>query len=409
MPTPRRIGVALDPTRSGPQHHDTWLGVRRYAEERDWQVVPDPFALTHPVERYDGIITLAPPRNLQGGYSGPTVCTAPTESTRAISHVTPSHRRAGGMAARHLLSRAYTRLGAIGCHRRTPSTRQLEAFLATARLRATALSSIIVGSHTLTRGLTWNRFHDIVERWLDRLKFPVGIFAAERVGYQAAAVLDEMIDRGDGATVTRRIAPVGVVARRSTDRAFAYHPAVGAALDWIARHCHKPVRVAHVAEAVGLPPLKLRRLMRQVRRTTVAHEIARARLRRAMSLLESTDQPVATVASRAGYSSIHALGRAFREHLHTTASAYRAAARSGAPPEHSPIEHARRLLRHTDYSLPRIALLTGYRTLRRLDRAFCRHEGTTPAVWRSIHGQTKARRKNIPITYDVTVTFDDEG
>ena len=63
--------------------------------------------------------------------------------------------------------------------------------------------------------------------------------------------------------------------------------------------------------------------MRGARRHTVVHAIAQARLARAMSVLESTDYRIETVAARAGYTGRHVMTAAFREHLHTTPHAYR--------------------------------------------------------------------------------------
>jgi len=454
----RTIGVALDPARPDVGTQALWRGICRYARDHDWQVVLDPFADRAPAARYDGLILHGNLGKNRGRPTVPTVLLTPNRQRRRLSQVTPDYYEMGRLAARHLIKRDYTQFAAFGRNYDFAAWMRLETFRTTVRRKATHLDSMLFGRHGPHTARTWRRFSAVLDRWFAKARLPVGIFATsdqlarhladacaraglripddvaivgsgndldvcealdptltsvdpdyEAVGARAAATLDEVLDAGGGLAIRRRIPPVGVVTRTSTNRGFFDDPAVTAALAWIARHCHEPIRVDHVAKGVGVAPWKLRKLMREARRHSLVHAIAHARLRRAMSLLESTDFRVETVAKRAGYASVHALGTAFREHLHMHPTAYRRAAAEGTLPPSAPIEHARRLLRESTWSVARIALVTGYATEIRLQKAFRRHFGTTPGLWRSVHGRPSARNvaanPNPPWPRDVNVTF----
>ncbi|NQT85785.1 substrate-binding domain-containing protein [bacterium] len=460
MPTTRTIGVTLDPTRAGHRHRAMWLGICRYAEEHDWRLVLDPFADGKPAAPYDGAISHINPWRQKNPPCVPAVYLAPFWKSHPTSQVTPDYRHAGRLAARHLIERDYDSFAVFGGNRDRPAYLQMEAFRQVVRRKGGRLDSMLFSRRRPHTRVTWPRFAAVLDDWFGKAELPVGIFAAgdllarrladacaraglrvpedvgivgsgndpviceqpapaltsidlddETVGYRAAATLDELLDAGARGTITRKVAPLGLVPRRSTDRRFFDDPLVSAALGWIARHCHEPIRVGHVAEGIGVPAWKLRRLMRRARRHTVVHAIAQARVRRAMALLESTDLGIEPIATRAGYTGLHAMDGAFREHLHTTPRAFRDAASAGDSPPSSPIVYAKQLLRETTWSVPRIALVTGYGTDDRLNTAFRRHTGTSPGIWRSIHGTAAVRRRTAdpaPPWPGITVTFYDQ-
>jgi len=442
MTQPLRIGVVLDPTGTDPQHRDIWQGACRYGAEHGWHIALDPYADAHPADHYDGVITHAGPWRYRRTPTVPLVCVTYYAMHRRISRVTPDRTHGGRLAALHLHERDYPHFAAVGQSSGAISRAQLDGFLAVTRRRGLGCSSLLLGRHYRKSPRRWSRFNAIVGRWLDKLEYPVGILAADdllardlaevclrkglrvpddvgivgagnlaavceqpeptltsidygldRVGYRAAAALEQLIGGAPGAVIVERVRPTGVVARRSTDRRLSDNPAVATAVAWIAAHCERPIRVGEVAEAAGVSAWTLGRLMREVRGHTVAHEVALARLHRAMGLLETTSRSIGRVAEQAGYSSIHALETAFREHAHTTPRGYRKAAAARRVPDASPIVQAKQLLRETGFTLERIAELTGYGTAERFARAFIRAEGVSPGAWRQVHGGVRQGRR----------------
>ncbi len=88
-----------------------------------------------------------------------------------------------------------------------------------------------------------------------------------------------------------------------------------------------PVRVADVAEVVGVHPVHLARVFRRHLDLSPGEYLRRARVRAAMKLLERTAEPLATIAVRAGFCDQSALTKAFHRELGTTPAAYREAVR----------------------------------------------------------------------------------
>lgn len=84
-----------------------------------------------------------------------------------------------------------------------------------------------------------------------------------------------------------------------------------------------PARVADVAEVVGVHPVHLARVFRRHLGLSPGEYLRRARVQTAMSLIESTREPLATVALRAGFCDQSELTKAFRRELGTTPGAYR--------------------------------------------------------------------------------------
>jgi AraC-like DNA-binding protein len=79
---------------------------------------------------------------------------------------------------------------------------------------------------------------------------------------------------------------------------------------------------ALVAKALGLSERTLQRRLKQ-EGTTFAAQLAQARLRSAQKRMRESDEPLASIALDAGYSSQQHLSRAFKEALGMTPSAWR--------------------------------------------------------------------------------------
>jgi len=439
MSSPPTIAVTLGLAHRDHGRECLWRGICRFAREQGWRLVLDPYADVKPARAYDGVLSHGNIANPEDRPDVPTVLFQPRKRRKDVSQVVPDFFGAGRMAARHLLARDYHSFGIFGKNHHLPSWQMMRAFRDTAIRKGSHIEWMIYGCVDFRSSAVWERFSASLDTWFAEAEPPVGVFgttdqlarhladAAERaglrvpedvavvgagndpaicealepglssiefgfesVGYRAAATVAEALD-GKG-TIRRRVRPECVVARASTDREFFDDPVVVAALGWIAAHCREPIRVEDVAEGIQVPLWRLRKLMRASRRHTVVHAIAQARLRVAMSLLESSDLSVELVARNAGYGSLGAMGKAFREHLHSSPTAYRDLAGSGTLPPSSPIEHAKRLLQQTPWSVGRIALVTGYEHVMRLHRAFRRHFGTTPGVWRSVHGTPAVKK-----------------
>lgn len=87
----------------------------------------------------------------------------------------------------------------------------------------------------------------------------------------------------------------------------------------------QPLRVAEIAQAVGLSASHLHAEFRRHLGTSPARHLADLRLEAAMALLRGTRDPIAQIALRCGYSEQSALNRALRQRMGVTPAALRRA------------------------------------------------------------------------------------
>lgn len=122
-----------------------------------------------------------------------------------------------------------------------------------------------------------------------------------RIGYEAAALLERMMNGAQPPARPKRIAPLGIVTRGSTDVLAIPDRAIAAALRLIREHACHGVKVPDLVRAAALSRSVLeRRFTAMVRRSPKA-EIQRVQLARARQLLAETDLPLSTVADRCGF------------------------------------------------------------------------------------------------------------
>jgi LacI family transcriptional regulator len=163
----------------------------------------------------------------------------------------------------------------------------------------------------------------------------------ERVGYEAAALLDRLRAGVAGPGEVVLVPPLGVVARPSSDAMALDDREVAAAIAFIRERACRGLGVDEVCRKVALSRSTLQRRFRAALGRTVHDEIVRVRLGRARELLAETDLPIATVAERCGFGHQEYLGVVFRARLGQTPASYRrsagrAAAAAGGPAAPSP-------------------------------------------------------------------------
>ncbi len=123
------------------------------------------------------------------------------------------------------------------------------------------------------------------------------------------------------------IAPMDVVARRSSDTFAIGDPLVAAAVVWIHEHADKRLSVPMVAKAVGASRQRLERHFRRELGRTVLHEVRRAHVEIARGLLLTTDLALSEICKRSGFSTGALFGVAFRREVGLPPGAYRRSAR----------------------------------------------------------------------------------
>ena len=152
---------------------------------------------------------------------------------------------------------------------------------------------------------------------------------AERVGYQAAALLDKLMKGGTIPAEPVYVAHERIVERQSTDLLEIQDELVARALRFIRDHAAEPITVAEVTGALFCNRRVLEKKFRREVGRTLHEEIRRSRIERACKLLRESDMLIEVLAEACGYSSRERFNAAFNREMGKTPSAYRKEYRFG--------------------------------------------------------------------------------
>jgi len=148
-----------------------------------------------------------------------------------------------------------------------------------------------------------------------------------RIGYEAAAWLDRMMEGQPAQQGEAHLPPCQLMTRMSTDVMATDDPRVAQAVMLIRDRACDGLRVAEVLRRACLSRTALELRFKRILGRTVHQEIQRVRVERVEQLLTTTDMPLKQIASYAGYRYHEYMMRAFRQATGKTPSQYRKSAR----------------------------------------------------------------------------------
>ena len=280
---------------------------------------------------------------------------------------------AGRMAAEHLRNRGFVHFAYYGLAHRPFVDRHYRGF---AEAVSTVCSDIPFYGTTLESGAgtrtAWDTRQRGLSRWLKKLAKPVAIVAwttelgreliyacrreellvpeqvavlaadndellceacspslsgialtSERIGFEAAKLLDRLMHGGRPPKTPCLLEPTGVLTRQSTDTLAVDDLDLAHAVAFIRSHATDPIQVHHVLREVPVSRRWLERRFHEVLNRGPAAEIRRVRLSRAKRLLAETDIPVPEVARLAGFGSREYLAAVFKRELNLSPRQYR--------------------------------------------------------------------------------------
>jgi len=251
------------------------------------------------------------------------------------------------------------------------SRQRCEAMIARVEKLGYPCSVHSLPSRTAT-GSAWEREQNLLSNWIGRLPKPTGIFATNdnlgrrvleacrridmavpdqiavvgvdndevlcqvcdpplssvvadhhRVGYEAARLLDELMQGNPVPESSLKIAPRGVVARVSSDVLALEDADVSLAVREIREHACEGIDVGEVARRVGLSRTTLKRRFRAALNRSVQEEIAAVQLKRVQQLLAETELPLKAIARQTGFRHASSLAAAFKLLTGMTPGEYR--------------------------------------------------------------------------------------
>jgi LacI family transcriptional regulator len=311
----------------------------------------------------DGVIarvaTLAQARQLIG-LGVPVVNVSAIELPGAtFPRVTTDQRAAARLAVQHFLDRGFRHFGYCGLPRLAYVQRHCQAFVETLQEHGHPCSVYLGGPRKGVRPGEPAGEPRLGE-WLRRLPSPVGVLTwtlrsldvldachragvlvpedvailsgaedellcessspplsgvaghAERIGHEAAALLDRLLQGGRPPSQPVLLPPTHVVGRQSTDTLAIDDPDLVAAIRFIRDRASEPIQIEDVLRAVPVSRRTLERGFRDTLGRTPAGEIRRVHLERAKRLLAETDMTIPDVAAASGFGSGEYLAVVFK-------------------------------------------------------------------------------------------------
>ena len=164
---------------------------------------------------------------------------------------------------------------------------------------------------------------------------------AERIGYEAAGLLDLMMAGKKPKQCELLINPSGVVTRRSTEVLAIEDRQIAAAARFIREHACEGIDVSHILRAVPLSRSTLERRFTSIMGHSPKHEILRVRLNRAKQLLAESDFTLELIAEKVGLQHTEYLGRIFKKKFGLTPARFRVVSRGADAADQLPVAPAR--------------------------------------------------------------------
>ena len=341
------------------------------------RTIPETLRLWRP----DGIIAhIANPklRDLLLRAGVPTVNTSSSLDLRSIPTVAADNPAVGRVAAEYFLQRGHRNFAYAGDSRAYSCLRK-DGFITA--LRGSGLEcDDFEGGYSFRRRDDWMRLRAALREWVMRLPKPVAIMGcsdlmgreiiivsqqlhalipdevavvgvdndeifcgmlnpplssvdvpAERIGYEAAALLHRMIKGCRPPRDAVLVPPVGVVVRPSSEVLEISDEAVAQSVKFIAENAHEPISVKDLLGHVLVSRRSLERAFASILSRTPREEIIRAHVERAKHLLLTTDLPVSAVAKASGFTSPSIFSTVMRRTTGMTPLRYRSQFRVPAP------------------------------------------------------------------------------
>lgn len=146
-----------------------------------------------------------------------------------------------------------------------------------------------------------------------------------KVGYTAAATLNDILDGQVAPHDAVEVPPIGVVTRASSDPTAAIsHPVVLRALQAIKKHFRDPeFTIERLAQQCGVSSRTIGRLFGQYRLESPYRTLLNVRLAAAKQLLEQPGRTAEEIAYSCGFSDYSSFFRVFKNHAGIAPSAYR--------------------------------------------------------------------------------------
>jgi len=378
---PRRVAIMLDLQWPYKRHADIFAGTQEYAEKHGWDSIIDEFAhdtITAPegiAFPYDGIIARANVHlAVRAAKQGvPVVNVWPSSpARRQLPGVYPNSTASGRLFAEHLVARGFRNFATLTSTKNVDHELEVKEFTRLVSQAGFPCDSQRIPQNPWQDLAHWRKAQGLIELWMDRLKPPVGMYVGleglgrmvvqachrrgwrvpadvaiiagkneetlcehprpsltsieigyDRIGYEAAKLLDALMDGQPPPEKPIHIMPKGLVVRESTDFFAVENALVASALAYISANSHRHIGPDDVAREIGSETRTLHNYFRKVLDRPIATEIRRVRIERAKRELAQSNRPLAEIANDVGFGTIQRLYEVFSRELGISPGEYR--------------------------------------------------------------------------------------
>lgn len=375
----KHVALLIETSRS--YGRDILRGIHRWMHEHEpWSVYLELRALDSAVPRWlktwkgDGIIARTASAEMAKTIAATRVPGVELRASK-LSHGLPfvgvDNRQMGRLVADHFLASGLSRFAVFDLDTEAYFEERRDDFLAALAAAGHVCETYRVAGQG-ERPADWERQQAAIASWVAELPKPVGILACtdqlgfwlldacrragvavpeevavvaaendetlctmaspplssvaydgERIGYEAAALLDRLMRGEPSPAAPMLIPPKGLVVRQSSDVVAVEDPQVAAALRYIREHACHGIGVIDVVKHAGLSRTLLERRMREAIGRTPGEEIQRVKFGEVRRLLDSTDLALAAIAARSGFEHPQYMAEAFKKHFGMTPGRYR--------------------------------------------------------------------------------------
>jgi LacI family transcriptional regulator len=146
----------------------------------------------------------------------------------------------------------------------------------------------------------------------------------QRTGYEAAALLEQMMSGRKVPPEGHFIPPIGVATRQSTDTLAIEDRAIAGAVRFIREHAFEQINVEQVLKHIPMSRRLFESRFKKLLGHTPHEEIIRVRMNRVKEMLTETDLSLADIAQRTGFEHVEYLSVAFKKREGMPPKRYRA-------------------------------------------------------------------------------------
>ena len=381
MPQQRTIAIAVELNLPFQWHYFIYSGAQQYARQhKHMHFLIDEFP-EYRMDRkrddgrpYDGIIARVTRAmsNSARRNGVPLVNVWRSSPVKNVPLVTIDNAQSGRICAEHFLDRGFRRFGYLFREKHLTDLEEVQAFKNRVEEQGLSCSTLPIGNGDIEDARSWGIMQDTIFNWLKACEPPVGIYVPQgnlsrhvvhlcnnlgwsvpldvaiicgenesifcenpapsltsiernfdKVGYEAARLVDRLIDGAEAPDGPIMIPPQGIVPRNSTDFFAVDDELVSEALRFVNANLRQPLDVETIASAITTSSRTLQRRFLQCMNRSVAAEVRRLRIQLAKRMLAEPGHQVSQIARETGFGTANRMHDVFRRELGISPSEYR--------------------------------------------------------------------------------------